>query len=153
MILYFDEKMIKSKEISMRTQRRFPEALKKKEFKVYYQPKFDVRPDTPVLTSAEALVRWIHPELGMISPGDFIPLFEENGVIQQLDNYVWEEAARQIRDWKDRLNYSIPVSSVAHHDGVVLWPAFSDAQLGELVLGKKTIPTDQGSVGWRITGR
>ena len=88
----------------------FPAAIREKQFQVYYQPKFDVRPDTPVLTSAEALVRWIHPELGMISPGDFIPLFEENGLIQQLDNYVWEEAARQIRDWKDRLNYSVPVS-------------------------------------------
>ncbi len=88
----------------------FPVAIREKQFQVYYQPKFDVRPDTPVLTSAEALVRWIHPELGMISPGDFIPLFEENGLIQQLDNYVWEEAAIQIRDWKDRLNYSVPVS-------------------------------------------
>ena len=88
----------------------FPAAIREKQFKVYYQPKFDVRPDTPVLTSAEALVRWIHPELGMISPGAFIPLFEENGLIQQLDYYVWEEAARQIREWKDRLKYSIPVS-------------------------------------------
>ena len=88
----------------------FPAAIREKQFQVYYQPKFDVRPDTPVLTSAEALVRWIHPELGLISPGVFIPLFEENGLIQQLDNYVWEEAARQIREWKDRLLYSIPVS-------------------------------------------
>ena len=88
----------------------FPDAIREKQFRVYYQPKFDVRPDTPVLTSAEALVRWIHPDLGMISPGSFIPLFEENGLIQQLDHYVWEEAARQIREWKDRLNYSIPVS-------------------------------------------
>lgn len=88
----------------------FPAAVREKQFKVYYQPKFDVRPDTPVLISAEALVRWIHPDLGMISPGDFIPLFEDNGLIQQLDNYVWEEAARQIREWKDRLKYAIPVS-------------------------------------------
>jgi EAL domain-containing protein (putative c-di-GMP-specific phosphodiesterase class I) len=41
-----------------------------------------------MLTSAEALVRWIHPQLGMISPGVFIPLFEENGLIQKLDQYV-----------------------------------------------------------------
>ncbi|MBR3124147.1 MAG: EAL domain-containing protein [Mogibacterium sp.] len=88
----------------------FPDAIREKQFKVYYQPKFDVRPDTPVLTSTEALVRWIHPELGMISPGAFIPLFEENGLIQQLDHYVWEEATRQISEWKSRLNYSIPVS-------------------------------------------
>ena len=88
----------------------FSAAIREKQFKVYYQPKFDVRPDTPILTSAEALVRWVHPELGLISPGVFIPLFEENGLIQQLDTYVWQETARQIRDWKDRLEYAIPVS-------------------------------------------
>ena len=88
----------------------FPAAVAEKQFQVFYQPKFDVRPDTPVLTSAEALVRWIHPDLGMISPGVFIPLFEENGLIQKLDMYVWCETARQIRDWKERLGYSIPIS-------------------------------------------
>ena len=88
----------------------FSTAIREKQFKVFYQPKFDVRPDTPLLSSAEALVRWVHPELGMISPGVFIPLFEENGLIQRLDTYVWEEAARQIRDWKDRLGYAVPVS-------------------------------------------
>ena len=88
----------------------FPVAIREKQFKVYYQPKFDVRPEVPVLTSAEALVRWIHPDLGMISPGDFIPLFEENGLIQQLDYYVWEEAARQISEWKERMHYAVPVS-------------------------------------------
>ena len=88
----------------------FPVAIAEKQFQVYYQPKFDIRPDTPILASAEALVRWIHPELGMISPGVFIPLFEENGLIRQLDHYVWEEAARQIDDWKQRLHGAIPVS-------------------------------------------
>ena len=88
----------------------FPTAIRERQFTVFYQPKFDVRPDTPLLTSAEALVRWNHPTLGMISPGVFIPLFEENGLIQKLDLYVWQETARQIRDWKDRLQYSIPVS-------------------------------------------
>ena len=88
----------------------FSAGIRENQFKVYYQPKFDVRPDTPVLSSAEALVRWIHPELGLISPGVFIPLFEENGLIQRLDAYVWRETARQMRDWKDRLGYSVPVS-------------------------------------------
>lgn len=88
----------------------FPSAIAGNQFQVYYQPKFDVRPDTPILASAEALVRWIHPELGMISPAVFIPLFEENGLVQKLDTFVWKETARQIRDWKDRLGYSVPVS-------------------------------------------
>ena len=88
----------------------FSNAIDDNQFKVFYQPKFDVRPDTPVLTSAEALVRWDHPELGMISPGIFIPLFEQNGLIQKLDHYVWKETARQIKEWKEHLTYSIPVS-------------------------------------------
>ena len=88
----------------------FPAAIAEKQFKVYYQPKFDIRPDVPILTSAEALVRWVHPKLGMVSPGAFIPLFEENGLIERLDAYVWQETAAQIRDWRDRLGYAVPVS-------------------------------------------
>ena len=55
-------------------------------------------------------MRWQHPQLGMISPGVFIPLFEENGLIQDLDHYVWREAARQIRLWKDEIGHTVPVS-------------------------------------------
>jgi EAL domain-containing protein (putative c-di-GMP-specific phosphodiesterase class I) len=79
-------------------------------FKVYLQPKYDIRPDTPVLSSAEALVRWIHPELGFVSPGEFIPLLEDNGLILELDKFVWREAAARIRYWKDRFGRSVPVS-------------------------------------------
>ena len=88
----------------------FETALAEKQFKVYFQPKFDVRPRKPVLSSAEALVRWQHPKLGLISPGVFIPLFEDNGLIQELDHYVWRETAAQIRDWKERLGFTVPIS-------------------------------------------
>ena len=88
----------------------FRTAIDQRQFTVFYQPKFDVRPEIPVLSSAEALVRWRHPELGMVSPGVFIPIFEENGLIQELDHYVWETAAAQIRSWKERFGFSVPVS-------------------------------------------
>lgn len=88
----------------------FPAAIANDQFKVFYQPKFDVRPDIPILCSAEALVRWFHPKLGMVSPGVFIPLFEENGLIEKLDNYVWRETARQIKEWKKNYDFSIQVS-------------------------------------------
>ena len=88
----------------------FHEAIDQHQFLVYYQPKFDIRPEIPVLSSAEALVRWCHPRLGMINPGVFIPLFEDNGMIQELDRYVWREAARQISDWAQRFGVRIPVS-------------------------------------------
>ena len=88
----------------------FPTAIKEKQFVVYYQPKFNIRGDKPVLSSAEALIRWNHPVKGLISPGVFIPLFEEKGLIEQLDLYVWKEAAAQIRKWKEELGKYVPVS-------------------------------------------
>ena len=88
----------------------FPTALQEKQFRVYFQPKFNVRGAEPVLSSAEALVRWQHPRLGMVSPGVFIPLFEDNGLIRQLDRYVWRETAEQIRSWKEKHGCSVPVS-------------------------------------------
>ena len=88
----------------------FPRAIRDKEFVVYYQPKFAIQSTLPVLNSAEALVRWKHPTLGLITPGDFIPLFESNGLIRELDSYVWREVAAQMRDWKDRLEICVPVS-------------------------------------------
>lgn len=77
-------------------------ALKNHEFVLYYQPQYDVSTETPKLVSAEALIRWNSPEWGQIPPSNFIPLFERNGLIQHLDQYVWEEAARQVCDWKQR---------------------------------------------------
>ena len=88
----------------------FDSALKEEQFTVFYQPKYDVRGDVPSLASAEALVRWNHPKLGMVSPAAFIPLFEENGMIRQLDRYVWRRACAQMRDWKERLGVRLPVS-------------------------------------------
>ena len=88
----------------------FPAAIRERQFQVHYQPKFDIRAGEPLLDSAEALVRWKHPQMGMISPGVFIPLFENNGLIQTLDNYVWSEAASQVKEWKERLGIALPVS-------------------------------------------
>ena len=88
----------------------FSKAIEQGQFTVYYQPKYDIRGEEPVLNSAEALVRWIHPEFGMISPGVFIPLLEKNGLIQQLDAFVWRTAAAQMRDWTLRFGETIPVS-------------------------------------------
>lgn len=106
----YDDAMHEQELYKARLLEEFRSALENEEFKVYFQPKFDIRPDQPLLASAEALVRWIHPELGIISPGDFIPMLEENGLIMELDKYVWRRTAARIRDWKDRLGYFVPVS-------------------------------------------
>ena len=77
-------------------------AVDERELQVYYQPKYNIQCDPPKLSSAEALIRWKHPELGMISPVTFIPLFESNGQITMVDNFVWTEAARQIGRWREK---------------------------------------------------
>ena len=107
----------------------FREALEQKQFIVYFQPKYDIRPDRPVLYGAEALVRWKHPELGMISPGIFVPLFESNGLVRDLDHYVWREAAARLSDWKKRLGFTVPVSvNVSRVD--MMDPDLTDTLLG-----------------------
>ena len=110
-IAFYDKNLHDAQIYSERLLEDFPRAVREKELKVYYQPKFDIiRTDKPLLSSAEALVRWIHPELGFINPGVFIPLLEENGLIQQLDYYVWEESARQMKEWRQRYDMTVPVS-------------------------------------------
>ena len=106
----YDAKLHESALFHERLLEGFHESLEARRFSVVYQPKFDIRPEKPILASAEALVRWNHPTLGMISPGVFIPLLEENGLILELDKFVWNEAAATIRAWKDRFGFSVPVS-------------------------------------------
>lgn len=106
----YDKTMYEKELFSGRLLEDFHAAIKEKQFTVYYQPKFQIQGIKPILHSVEALVRWEHPELGMVSPGAFIPLFEENGLIRELDSYVWREAGAQIRSWKEELHRSIPVS-------------------------------------------
>lgn len=109
-LAFYDDKLRQKELYNEQMLEDFPRALLEKEFVVYYQPKFSIQGATPVLNSAEALVRWLHPKLGMISPASFIPLFESNGLIRQLDSYVWREVAAQMRDWKQRLGTCVPVS-------------------------------------------
>ena len=74
-------------------------ALENDEFKVFLQPKYDVNTKKPY--GAEALVRWIKPDGTIIYPNDFIPVFESNGFIIQVDYYVWEQVCRHIRESLD----------------------------------------------------
>ncbi|MBO5302902.1 MAG: GGDEF domain-containing protein [Lachnospiraceae bacterium] len=84
-------------------------ALAEKQFVVYYQPQYNH--STGTLVGAEALVRWNHPERGLISPGIFIPIFEKNGFITQLDLYVFEQCCRFVKERLDRGESTVPVSS------------------------------------------
>lgn len=83
-------------------------ALAEGQFVVYLQPKYSLNDDG--MSGAEALVRWIHPEWGFMSPGEFIPLFEKNGFITRLDQYVWEQVCIRLREWKEKGYPLLPVS-------------------------------------------
>ena len=109
-IVYYDEQMHNKEIYYDKLLHHFDKAIKDKEFKLYLQPKFNIQGEKPTLSSAEALVRWVHPEYGMISPGVFIPLFEENGLIRKLDYFIWNETGRAIRKWRDEYGVSFPVS-------------------------------------------
>ncbi len=83
------------------------EAIANHELVLHYQPIFSL--DSLELTGFEALVRWQHPEGGMISPGEFIPLAEETGLIISLGEWVMSEACRQLKTWQDRVPQAQPL--------------------------------------------
>ncbi len=89
------------------------QAVEQQQFILYYQPKIDLM--TNKITGVEALVRWQHPELGLVSPMEFIPLAEETGIILELGRWVMETACTQMKAWEDEfsdlVNMSINVSA------------------------------------------
>ena len=109
-IAYYDKEMYEKEKYNEQLINNFKKAIKENQFVVYYQPKFNIKNEKPTIESAEALVRWDNPELGLISPGVFVPLFEKNGLIQDLDKYVWENVACQLKKWKEEYGFIIPVS-------------------------------------------
>ena len=96
----FDERLIEG----------LDRAMEEKQLKVFFQPKYNIQGEKPRLASAEALIRWQHPDLGMISPGIFIPLFERNGLIQRVDVFAWREAAALARSWREKYGLTVPIS-------------------------------------------
>ena len=84
------------------------EGIAKEQFKVYYQPVIDTK--TGKIASAEALIRWIHPDKGFISPALFIPVLEENGHISELDFYVLKKVWQFINDRCENNKFVVPIS-------------------------------------------
>ncbi len=94
----FDEKQNRDFEMQAYMQHNCERAIHEHDFVPYFQPIYDA--ETKKVCSAEALVRWKDKQYGLISPGDFIPLFERNGFINKLDAYMWEEVCKQISEWR-----------------------------------------------------
>ncbi|MDL2249607.1 EAL domain-containing protein (putative c-di-GMP-specific phosphodiesterase class I)/CheY-like chemotaxis protein [Lachnospiraceae bacterium PFB1-21] len=107
-VTYYDEDFKKSKDFAHKITATMEKALHEGEFLVYYQPKYSLA--TEEIAGAEALVRWISPEEGFMNPGMFIPLFEKNGFITELDKYVWESVCKFQRKAKDEGVQTYPIS-------------------------------------------
>lgn len=85
----------------------FDRALEEGQFRMFLQPQIA---NNGTIVGAEALVRWIHPEKGMVSPGVFIPTLEKAGLIHRLDLYMWESAAKKLEEWKKQGREDLSIS-------------------------------------------
>ena len=83
-------------------------ALEHKQFRLYLQPKVEM--SSGRIVGAESLVRWQHPQDGLILPGRFVPLFERNGFIVRMDEYIWDLTCQNLRMWLDKGYKAMPVS-------------------------------------------
>ncbi|MEP6523281.1 EAL domain-containing protein [Microcoleus vaginatus DQ-U2] len=141
-------------------------ALKSSEFEVYYQPQIEIK--TGKMIGAEALVRWNHPERGRVSPGEFIPMAEEMGLIAPLGEWVLETACRQAQTWQraglpplrvavnvsarqfERKNFTERVSEILTETG--LDPKYLELELTESLVLQDEIAAAKAFTVWRDLG-
>ncbi len=114
-IAYFDEAMLEKLVQDQQIIADMDEAVAQKQFEVWLQPQYNH--STGALIGAEALARWRHPERGLIYPGEFIPVFEQNGFVYELDRFIWEECCRLLRRWTDEGRTPLPISvNISRYD-------------------------------------
>ncbi len=115
---FFNEELEWKIERKSRLESELRKALINKELHMFYQPKFQL--DSFEIVGMEALIRWEHPELGLISPTEFIPIAEETGLIIDIGKWVIHEVLRQMRTWQDQgypcMRVSVNVSSRQFRD-------------------------------------
>ena len=107
-ICFYEDRMMSDIRQTQIIEEDMHKAILNDEFKMYLQPKYCI--STGKIIGAEALARWIHPQKGLISPADFVPVFEKNGFIVKLDRIIWEKACRKIREWLDKDIEPVPIS-------------------------------------------
>ena len=124
-IAFYDEIQHKQELFNQELINSFDDAIRERQFEIYLQPKYNILGDKPVLDHAEALVRWNSPKFGFVSPKDFIPLFEHNGLIEELDRYVFMRVLEMITDLKKEFgertpNISINLSRIDFYDPMII---------------------------------
>ena len=107
-LAFYDHTLLERAQHKNHIEQHMHAALRNREFIAYLQPKYDLH--TEQIVSAEALVRWQRPDGSLVPPGDFIPIFEQNGFITQLDLYIFEEVCRTQRRWLDEGLPIVPIS-------------------------------------------
>ncbi len=107
-IALFDNKLVEEQKWIEIVNANQQKALENEEYKVFYQPKYE--PKSGELRGAEALIRWISPEFGFVSPGRIIPIFEKNGFITEIDHYMIRHVAKDQKRWLDMGLPIVPVS-------------------------------------------
>lgn len=117
-ILWFDKSMQEEKDRAIVVDQHLRNALAKNEIYVVYQPQYDSF-DKKTLHGYEALIRWENPELGYVSPGEFIPLAEENGVIVEIGRFVINEAIKTIKAYEAQYQQAIKIAINASFKEIV----------------------------------
>lgn len=107
-VAFYENNMLNTLHKKQSIEENMYRAASNNEFVMFLQPKYCI--STNKIIGAEALARWIHPERGMVSPAEFIPIFEQNGFIIKLDRIIWESACRKIRQWIDSGVEPVPIS-------------------------------------------
>ena len=107
-LAFYDHTLLERAQHKNHIEQYMHAALRNREFIAYLQPKYDLH--TEHIVSAEALVRWQRPDGSLVPPGDFIPIFEQNGFITQLDLHIFEEVCRTQRRWLDEGLPIVPIS-------------------------------------------
>ena len=139
---------------AMRIENALKHAVENEEFVLHYQPQVDMA--THKIIGAEALIRWEHPTLGLVSPADFIPLAEETGLIIPITEWVLMTACKQNREWKDhgltKIRMGVNISTCLFEEDLIsmvqyalnksrLHPSDLDIEITESSMQTPTIAT------------